>query len=116
MTNTHINVGGHKITTNKVGSKHYTEALSSGFTGGIQWCVTNGICVMSMIGVQPGSTGGSQVVLNGIPKPKIYAYTSDGTNSFWIIEDTNVLYANANAIYQEYLTLVYPVADDWVES
>ena len=99
-----------------VGSKHYTTTLKTGFSGGIQWCVTNGICVMSMIGVTPSSIGGSQTVLNNIPKPKIYAYTSDGSNSFWIVENTSTLYCNANGAYGTYLTLVYPVADDWSES
>ena len=98
------------------GTAYYFNTLASGFTGSIQYCVTNSICVLSCIGVIPNSTGASQVALNGIPKPKIYAYTGAGANSFWIVPGDNRLYANINAIGDAYCTIIYPVADDWVES
>lgn len=119
MTNTHINVGGHKITTNKVGTVHtVTSGFENGFTGTVQWCVTNGICCVQATLVRT-STGSALSVYTGLPKAKLGANVPAFNNrgSIYIDTNTNVLGCTVLAANQNlYSSMSYPVADDWVES
>lgn len=127
MINTHINVGGHKITTNKVGQVHNITSSDLGanmsFVSGGRgtWCVTNGICFICLYGIQ-SSTTGTQAMLKNVPTPKIQCVMPMGNGGSAIITSfncnagaTTVMCAiNANSPF--YGTVCYPVADDWVES
>lgn len=119
MPNTHINVGGHKITTNKVGTVHtVTTGFETGFSGTITWQVTNGICFITTA-VSGTSTGINQVVYTAIPKAKIGAWAACYSNRGGIVAVENTTNLQASVLTANstlYATLVYPVADDWVES
>ena len=122
MTNTHINVGGHKITTNKVGQVHTITNLLNGFTGTVRWVVTNGICTISISGVGRTSVQSSAVkLLENVPKAKIPAYVDCNNytqNARLYIEanTTDLIFTYTTSTSSVWTTLVYPVADDWVES
>ena len=117
MTNTHITIGGHKITTNKVGQVHTVTSLASGFTGAIIWCVTNGICVASLWPLTPSAAGANQTVYSDMPKCKTGAVASvlDG-GACYIQPNSTVLQIDVNNTNAKYFQIAYPVADDWVES
>ena len=128
MTNTHINVGGHKITTNKVGQLHNLTP-ASGITvptnGFIKYCVINGMCTISVWNVTASTTGFVPLSNDAVPPCKLNSclnvlYNDSGSGS--IVGDMYV-YANENTVYVDikntikfYGSLTYPVADDWVES
>lgn len=124
MTNTHINIGGHKITTNKVGSVHnITNKIQSGFTvNSASYVITNGICTVTCIRLAATATATNKLMLVDLPKAKNTVYfvcPSDFgvANLFGHIgtNETNVI-VNINNTSNGYLTFSYPVADDWVES
>ena len=124
MTNTHINVGGHKITTNKVGQVHsVTSGFSNGFAGIVKWVVTNGICTISAYGIYKAGTGNSIEILANIPKAKITVsndvvlQSSPFLHGHMYVNEagTSLMGSPTNGV-GEWNTLSYPVADDWVES
>ena len=115
MTNTHINVGGHKITTNKVGQVKTATNVSTA-SGTVQYVVANGICCLLLSNVTTTEgTGDWRNIATNIPKAKL--------GGLWILASGNqvrtnntnvqVYKSNGNANYG---MVSYPVADDWVES
>lgn len=121
MTNTHINVGGHKITTNKVGVNHKITTLETGFSGDLYWNVTNGICFVSVWGITVTGTGTNRAILKTLPKAKNTAVaTIHYGNAIWgdwyITGGTTIIFVNNYTANLMYASLSYPVADDWVES
>lgn len=120
MTNTHINVGGHKITTNKVGQVHYvTSGFINGYTGTLRWCVTNGICVIATDGWGRSSGDGRIIGYTGLPPAKMPCFSQVGDNYGNLGIDTQgnlSVYQGSGNLVQLWHELVYPVADDWVES
>ena len=114
-----IIVGGHEITTNKVGSVHTVTSLENSWSGTVRWCVTNGICVVSLAGVGRSGGASSPLKVCTVPKAKFACYMdcsySSQTGRAYLEAGTTdlLLYsANSNSMY---FTLVYPVADDWNE-
>lgn len=127
MENTFVNFGGHKITTNKVGTVGEI-ALNSAYVSSsykLYYCVTNGICVATVylnnLKVMSGLT---TIIATGLPPPKMtitQAYpnpTAGGVVNTRIANSggTGVLMAGNGTQTSVYCTWVYPVADDWVES
>lgn len=100
------------------GVTHSTSTLASGFTGAIHWTVFNGICIVSLAGVTPSSTGGGKTVYTSLPKCGQYAAvtTADNSNAFYINYNATTLLANINTLAAQTLQIVYPVASDWEES
>ena len=120
MTNTHITIGGHKVTTNKVGQVHTITSVSSGWTivGYIKWCVINGFCYVIVWGVNASVEGTNQTVCSGLPEGKLLggSASAPGANLCWV-HTGGVLQADIyNTAYGLYTSIVYPVADNWVES
>ena len=128
MTNTHINVGGHKITTNKVGEVHSATVETSNFATGseIRYVVTNGICTTYFYLI-PKTTGNSNVgACFDLPNPKMSVYCAvpavggETTARLILISSVNnkgrLGFWNNTSANGSYFTLSYPVADDWVES
>lgn len=123
MTNTHINIGGHKITTNKVGSVHKITNLNTGFSvqgaGRVEWCVANGFCCLAIVSIRAASTGTNQIVLSsGVPPAKsaCYGATKYGDLVFVNTDGTLRMDVSSNSSTNLYASMAYPVADDWVES
>ena len=124
MTNTHINVGGHKITTNKVGEVHtVTSGFSNNYSGTINWCVINGICYVNVAVKSTTAYSGEQNIYAALPKAKLgYQYYRgiEGADYVYVqrITDASALvsgpYSTANRTM--IVSCIYPVADDWVES
>lgn len=126
MTNTHINVGGHKITTNKVGEvKDISNKLQTGIsvTYFAQYKVVNGICFMSFWGLKGSSTGTLTMINAGdYPEPATAYRSTDTSDAVTIFCDfpysgskamkVTVSTANTNTFH----AFSYPVADDWVEN
>lgn len=117
MTNTHITIGGHKVTVNKVGQVHTPSAQTGAPT--ISWVVTNGLCCV-YLSVSPPSAGTYN--LTGFPKAKITASascvksrTAPSTGMVTIDANTTTIVVDTQDA-TSHCTLVYPVADDWVES
>lgn len=114
MTNTHINVGGHKITTNKVGQVQTAE-LESGVTGGtVQYCVTNGICCVIMGNI----TCGASYITKKLPTCKWgngYLYVLNEASKYTIVLHGTELIASTYSLSGFYGVFSYPVADDWSE-
>ena len=116
MTNTHINVGGHKITTNKVGEVH-TATVVSPFTGNVTWCVTNGLCYVQIWNLSNSYTDGQQrTVATGLPKAKMGGSNCYFDRIFYVFEGSTVLTLECTSAGLSYTSYTYPVADDWVES
>lgn len=130
MTNTHINVGGHKITTNKVGQVHTLPISSSAVSSTsykLEYVVTNSVCIISayLDRIVPMSF---TAIVTGLPKPKISTITqgfpnpsAPGSPALARIQISGssgqLLISNgASSNVSIYLTMSYPVADDWVES
>ena len=122
MTNTHITIGGHKVTTNKVGQVH-TATKATGVTGTITWCVTNGICNLYWYNIETPSTGTDQLLTSDIPTPKIsspilstpVSSMSGATFVGCCYVSSSGLYANKRQSSDFIGTISYPVADDWSE-
>lgn len=124
MTNTHINVGGHKITTNEIGSVHYISPTNTSI--GVEilgYVVHNRMCTITIWNLSISTTGMITITSGNIPKAKcnILSTLIDGNNGTprgdVFIEGSSTL----NAIVSTaggymYTSLTYPVADDWVES
>lgn len=99
------------------GSTVSKTSLSTGFSGTVQWIVQNGICTLTS-SVQCTSTGTGKTVLTSVPKAKITCYAAGYANrgSIYISGGGTTLYANVTTASVNILsTLVYFVADDWVE-
>ena len=120
MTNTHINVGGHKITTNKVGTVHDISAnIQSPWTGSgsVKYCVTNGWCQIRIWGVQNSYTDWSQrIFCTGVPKAKVGVASVGRLFTFYVFEGETQIIIEPGYSGPIYQTLEYAVADDWVES
>ena len=123
MTNTHITIGGHKVTTNKVGTLHNITTLEAGFSfgsgGALKWIVRNGICVISMQEVQSSTIGNNKLLIKDIP-PNInmveWGMCYDNRGALFIFPNATELRVNVTSLSNLNATIVYPVADDWVES
>ena len=119
MTNTHINVGGHKITTNKVGQVHtVTSGFQNSFTGTLYWGVTNGVCTLYFDGNAPNTSNNNRIIYSGVPKAKVSVLTPTyGSVAYaYVGTSGNVgLYKNNDGTYILF-SLTYVVSDDWVES
>lgn len=119
MTNTHITVGGHKITTNKVGGvKNFT--LSTATADVSQYCVINNSCYVKCWNLAKTTTG-SSTIATGLPKPRfscgITGFGGNVAKGFLYIETNgNLSYDCFVANSGAFVLFVYPVADDWVES
>lgn len=124
MTNTHITLGGHKITTNKVGQVHSITTLLNGYTGTVVYCVTNGICHVATYGITASQVlSGVVKICEGLPKAKMSAFATRLASTNPVVE--SIIYINVNTTdligtslqnLPLYLCISYPVADDWVES
>ena len=124
MTNTHINFGGNKITTNKVGElKHptiNTNAFNTTSESDVLYTVTNGMCTVYISRLTPKASGDPLVISYNIPKAKMYcaalAFSSGTTVSGYLnVYGTNLNYGTPNTD-MFWGTIIYPVADDWVEN
>ena len=121
MTNTHINVGGHKITTNKVGQVHEITSLESGFSGTLYWSVNNGICTVNVWNLSVTGTATNRPIYKSLPKAKqsvVQALHLGNSlyGDWYIIAGTTQINLNNYIVGGMYASLTYPVADDWVES
>lgn len=128
MTNTHINVGGHKITTNKVGEIKIATVETANFTSGseIRYTVTNGMCTLYFYLIPKTTSNSNVAACYNLPKPKTYFYCAvpavGGETSARLILISNVNnkgrlgFWNTTSSNGSYFTISYPVADDWVES
>ena len=114
MTNTHINVGGHKITTNKVGQVH-TATLINGATGTVKWCITNGTCHVYLANVKTNGAG-TITISNDMPKAKLCGQNANVAGDAYVYDDTTLLNVGNYGADALYFAFDYPVADDWVES
>lgn len=126
MTNTHITVGGHKVTTNKVGQVK-SVALNHSYVvdsyQSIYYVVNNGICVMTAYLDGLTTLNTLTIIATGLPKPKMEISQSTSTSTDAILLRVNdsggegVLWAmNTSSKIYTYFNFTYPVADDWVES
>ena len=126
MTNTHINVGGHKITTNKVGTTK-SVALNHSYVvdsyQNIYYVVNNGICVMTAYLDGLTTLNTLTVIATGLPKPKMEVSQSTPTSTDTVLlrvvasGNEGILKAmNTSSKIYSYFNFTYPVADDWVES
>ena len=123
MPNTYVNFGGHKVTTNKVGQVHIATLLSdfSTDTGTVAWCVQNGMCYLSFSRILPVNTGLKNLVTN-LPKSKLFGYAlcsnteAITVGTVMIGAGQNTVQFNSASATRFWGTLVYPVADDWIES
>ena len=121
MTNTHITIGGHKITTNKVGELHSITNLKTGWTGTLWWTVNNGICYLAGDTITNSSAGGGQIIYEGnIPLPKGYSPTflvgnGGGGVLGTVIVGVGRIIANMDLTGTSWWSVTYPVRDDWSE-
>lgn len=130
MTNTHINIGGHKVTTNKVGQVHTVSSADLGANitvnsgGSIVWQVVNNVCYMTIYNVQCSATGGNVLIKQNIPKAtgkrNVMALT-DGVGTLRAtctmgVDATSISVGVGTANVPFFGSFIYPVADDWVES
>jgi hypothetical protein len=113
MTNTHITIGGHKITTNKVGQVH-TATNGASATGTVRWTVSNGICFIGFTNVScPVNT----TIATNVPQAKMGGAIPLTNRLVWVTGNPTRLDNGAqSALAGEYFLFSYPVADDWVES
>lgn len=128
MTNTHINVGGHKITTNKVGQIKTATVETANFTSAseIRYVVTNGICTTYFYLIPKTTSNSNVAACLDLPKPKMSLYCAvpavggETTARLVLISELNnkgrLGWWNTTSSNGSYFTLSYPVADDWVES
>lgn len=119
MTNTHINVGGHKITTNKVGQVHtVTSGFVNGYSGTILWCVNNGVCLVTAIDFGRSSGDGRIAAYSGLPTARMDVYSQIGDNygNIGVSGNTLSIYQGAGNLVKVWHSISYPVTDDWVES
>ena len=104
------------------GATHEISTLATGLTGKIWWNVTCGICVVSLRAIRSTSTYTGDIVSSGMPKAKfgiVAPLADNGVTYGYFYVDTNCTYlkiASMTANADIYGNLVYPVADDWVES
>lgn len=126
MINTHINIGGHKVTTNKVGTVGEVSLNGSYVSTSykLYYCVTNGVCTATVylnnLKVMSGLT---TVIASGLPAPKFtitqgYPNPQGGIINTRIADNNGVgeLLAGNNTQASVYCTWTYPVADAWEES
>ena len=118
MTNTHINFGGHKVTTNKVGQVHTTTTLQNGFEGEVKWVVVNGICILDVSFRRASVEYTETIVCSGIPKAKTRMANDVSGGYRLIVNEGETDFKACCYIADMYSCgeLTYPVADDWVES
>ena len=129
MTNTHINVGGHKITTNRVGRVHNTTVNTTDYNSnfgnaGVSYKVVNGTCHVLITQITPKtvSVNLDKTLASGLPKCGLYtAYTiwnASFQNIGYVFIDSNSvsITCHPNAETMFWCNFSYPVADDWVES
>ena len=130
MTNTHINVGGHKITIGKQASLKVATINSSAFNTNeshCYYCVKNGICFVKGHIVPLSAFTANTLFASGVPTPWMMSYqqtvgtstVGTGNRNITITVSGGVGIINAtggNTASESYFTIAYPVADDWVES
>lgn len=129
MTNTHINVGGHKITTNKVGTVHNTTVNTTDFNSnfgndGVAYKVVNGICSVLITQITPktASISLNKTLASGLPKCGLYTsypiWNASFQNIGYVFIDSNSVSITCHPTTGDmfWCSFVYPVADDWVES
>ena len=115
MTNTKIIVGGHEITTNKVGSVH-SITLPSDVSGQAYYVVTNGICHLYVTGLNFSGLNG-KTITNVVPKAKLTAHGwFYQHNQLWVSSNSTDLCIYKLADIAIHGSMDYPVADDWVEN
>lgn len=116
MTNTHINVGGHKITTNQI--KGHTQLTpESGVTGTVFCCIVNGIC---FVGFSNVSAPVNAIIVKGLPKAEIGGtFPLLGQVHVWVTNDGNtakITCSSAAAMSGIYAYICYPIATSWQPS
>ena len=119
MTNTHINIGGYKVTTNKVGQVH-TVTLTGATSDFTQYKVINGTCFLKSWNLQKTTTGSTTIATGLPPASPSFGVTTFGGNvimGFLFVDETGKLsydcfVANSGA----YIAFSYPVSSGWVES
>lgn len=129
MTNTHINVGGHKVTTNKTTSIKTTTVNTTDFdsnygNNGVIYKVVNGICSVLITQITPKSATiyNNKVLATNLPKCGLYTSYPIWNASFqnigyiYIEQNTTHIIAHPNTGDMFWCSFSYPVADDWVES
>lgn len=125
MTNTHINVGGHKITTNRVKRGQATlNTTDFGGTGSVYYKVVNGMCTVLIAQIIGNSSavGQDKVLATGLPKCGLYTSYPIWDGSIqnmgyaYIQEGTTYFVCHPHNTNMFWCSFVYPVADDWVES
>lgn len=121
MENTHINFGGHKVTTNTQGTKHQISCTGNfSQSPKIEYVVNNGICTISGWGLKCSASGGGLIVCSNLPPAKIPVGTyGNSTNCGYFYIDYSaptVLKMHASIAFDTcYFSMTYPVADDWSE-
>ena len=126
MENTHVNVSGHKITTNKVGTEHeihtflspnISEASQSGFYPGVYYTIINGICYVAIELLWSTATGDFAICNLPLPKNGRRAIGDlfQSRGSYYLLANGElhivVITSSANLLG----SFCYPVADDWSE-
>lgn len=128
MTNTHINVGGHKITTSRLSNIH-TCSISSSFTSasGVYYYIVGRMCWVIGSLIPTGSNYSNVQATTDLPKPVTLFYinvpggagdtvprlvgVSDNGDGHGRLRFDSTVSKNVC-----YFSFSYPVADDWVES
>lgn len=131
MTNTHITVGGHKITTNKVGSVHNIDLTTISTTyfdtsASLTWCVLNGVCYINAYFVMKTTCSGYYIPSSSLPLPlpKLgyfggqLAETGTTRGLVYIVPNGNNAQIGLwlDNLGGNYFSCSYPVSDNWVES
>lgn len=81
------------------------------------YVVKNGWCIVTTNGsYTPSSTGNAKIMCNNLPKAKLRSFTIDTAGDLcWIYTGNTNLVCNITNTSARYITLIYPVADDWVK-
>ena len=126
MTNTHITVGGHKVTTNRVkrGQATYnTTDFDVTASGGVFYKVVNGVCsvLITQCSGKAATVDTDKVLATDLPKCGMYmSYPVwDGNiqncGYAFIVEGQTQIVCHPHSATMFWCSFVYPVADNWVE-
>lgn len=119
MANTHINVGGHKVTTGTQKGVTNVPLEDSRLTDGyVNYCIKNGWCHVDIYNLGPGSTIQTTVtVTTKLPKSMDWCHHQySAARAVYLNPNPNDGYSTLSLAGTDpvnvYCNLNYPIADD----
>ena len=89
----------------------------NGYTGTLQWQVTNGICTVGLYDFGRSSGDGRIAAYDGLPTARMDVYSQVGDNygNVGVSGNTLSIYQGAGYLTKVYHTISYPVSPSWFE-